>query len=187
MTSLFAIPTPLNSTTLYHVSFSSLYELKVHRDSPRHTYLGYTIAYSQSSSSPCMTLSMPNYIPAMLSHLYPSGCAIYTSPASHTGIPSPSPPSTLSPPVSPAEKTWIQRVVGSLLFYARALDLSILTAVCQLSSYQSIPPNWTLPPLTAFSTMSPLTPTPKKLFTLPPWLSDAVLTPASCPDLTRAA
>ena len=49
-------------------------------------------------------------------------------------------PSTpVSLPVSPAEKTWIQRVVGSLLFYARALDLSILTAVCQLSSYQSNP------------------------------------------------
>jgi hypothetical protein len=81
-----------------------------------------------------MTLSMPNYVPAMLSHLCPSGCgsasspAIYTSPASHTDTPSPS--TLVSPPVSPAEKTWIQRVVGSLLFYARALDLSILTAVC---------------------------------------------------------
>ena len=90
-----------------------------------------------------MTLSMPNYIPSMLSHLCPSGCgsasspAIYTSPASHTDTPSPS--TLVSPPVSPAEKTWIQRVVGSLLFYARALDLSILTAVCQLSSYQSNP------------------------------------------------
>ncbi len=30
-------------------------------------------------------------------------------------------------------------MVGSLLFYARALDLSILTAVYQLSSYQSNP------------------------------------------------
>ncbi len=93
-----------------------------------------------------MTLSMPNYIPAMLSHLCPSGCgsasspAIYTSPASHTDAPSPLLPSTtMSLPVSSAEKTWIERVVGSLLFYARALDLSILTAVCQLSSYQSNP------------------------------------------------
>ncbi len=93
-----------------------------------------------------MTLSMPNYIPAMLSLLCPSGCgsasfpAIYTSPASHTDAPSPLFPSTtVSLPVSPAEKTWIQRVVGSLLFYARSLDLSILTAVCQLSSYQSNP------------------------------------------------
>jgi hypothetical protein len=93
-----------------------------------------------------MTLSMPNYVPAMLSHLCPSGCgsasspAIYTSPASHTDTLAPLTPSTtVFLPVSPAEKTWIQRVVGSLLFYARALDLSILTAVCQLSSYQSNP------------------------------------------------
>jgi hypothetical protein len=89
---------------------------------------------------------MPNYIPDMLSHLCPSGCGsasspvIYTFPASHTDMPSSLPPSTtLSPPVSSAENTWIQRVAGSLLFYARALDLSILTAVCQLSSYQSNP------------------------------------------------
>ncbi len=122
---------------------STLYELKVHRDSPRNNYLGYTIDYFPSSPSPCMTLSMPNYIPSMLSHLCPSGCgsasspAIYTLPASHTDTPSPLPPSTtISLPVSPAEKTWIQRVAGSLLFYARALDFSI---VCQLSSYQSNP------------------------------------------------
>jgi hypothetical protein len=44
---------------------------------------------------------------------------------------------TLFTPVSPAEKTWIQQVVGSLLFYARGLDLSLLTAVYQLSSHQS--------------------------------------------------
>ena len=47
--------------------------------------------------------------------------------------------STLTTLVSPAEKTWIQQVVGSLLFYARALDLFVLTAVCQLSSHQSNP------------------------------------------------
>jgi hypothetical protein len=52
---------------------------------------------------------------------------------------SPSSRTTLSYLVSPAEKTWIQHVVGSLLFYARALDLSVLTAACQLSSHQSIP------------------------------------------------
>jgi hypothetical protein len=89
-----------------------------------------------------MTLSMPNYIPAMLSRLCPSGCgsalspAIYTPPVPYSD---PSSPTTLSTLVSPAEKTWIQQVVGSLLFYARAIDLSILTAVCQLSSHQSTP------------------------------------------------
>ncbi len=60
----------------------------------------------------------------------------YPDPSLHF---SPSPSSTSSNPISPAEKTWIQQVVGSLLFYARALDLSILSAVCQLSSHQSSP------------------------------------------------
>jgi hypothetical protein len=127
---------------------STLYELKVHRDLPRYTYFGYTIDYSPTSPSPCMVFSMPNYIPSMLSHLCPSGCgsasspAVYTSPVPHTDLSlhlPPSPITTLSTPASPAEKTWIQQVVGSLLFYARALDLSLLTAVCQLSSHQSTP------------------------------------------------
>ncbi len=90
---------------------------------------------------------MPNYIPALLSHLCPSGCgsasspAVYTAPVSPTdsSLTTPSSTATLSTPVSTAEKTWIQQVVGSLLFYARALDLSLLTAVCQLSSHQSTP------------------------------------------------
>jgi hypothetical protein len=85
---------------------------------------------------------MPNYIPSMLSHLCPSGCGPASSPAVYTPpvpYPDPSIPTTLSTLVSPAEKTWIQQVVGSLLFYARALDLSVLTAVCQLSSHQSNP------------------------------------------------
>ncbi len=61
---------------------------------------------------------------------------IYTSPVPY---PDTSSPSTLTTLVSPAEKTWIQQVVGSLFFYARALDISVLTAVCQLSSHQSNP------------------------------------------------
>jgi hypothetical protein len=36
---------------------STLYELKVHRDLPHNTYLGYTIDYSPIVPSPCMTLS----------------------------------------------------------------------------------------------------------------------------------
>jgi hypothetical protein len=94
-----------------------------------------------------MTLPMPIYVPAMLSRLCPSGCdsasspAVYTPPVSYPDPLhlSPSFPSTSSTPVYPAENTWIQQVVGSLLFYARALDLSILTTVCQLPSHQSNP------------------------------------------------
>ncbi len=102
-----------------------------------------------------MTLSMPNYIPSMLSHPCPSGSGSASSPAVYTPPVSPTDPSlhlspsstaTLSISVSPAEKTWIQQVVGSLLFYARALDLSILTAVCCLSTLlQLIYPHSTRP------------------------------------------
>jgi hypothetical protein len=95
-----------------------------------------------------MTLSMPNYIPSMLSHLCPSGCgsasspAVYTPPVSHTDFPlhpSPSSITTLSTPVSPAEKTWIQQVVESLLFYARALHLCILTRCLPTLPHQPTP------------------------------------------------
>jgi hypothetical protein len=88
---------------------STPYELKVHRDLPRYTYLGYTLDYSPTSPSPCMTLSMPNYIPSMLSHLCPSGCgsaAVYTPPVSYTDLSLHlSPPSITTPstPVSPAK------------------------------------------------------------------------------------
>jgi hypothetical protein len=85
---------------------------------------------------------MPNYVPAMLSRLCPSECVSATSPATYTPpvpYPDTSSLSTLITLVSPAEKTWIQQVVGSLLFYARALDLSVFTAVCQFSSHQSNP------------------------------------------------
>jgi hypothetical protein len=89
---------------------STLYELKVHRDLPHYTYLGYTLDYSPTSPSPCMILSMPNYIPSMLSYLCPSGCGSASSPAVYTRLyltpthlytshPHLSPP--LSPPLLP--------------------------------------------------------------------------------------
>jgi hypothetical protein len=157
----FPLPSPLlvvddflvhysHSSELDHLvsCLSSLYELKFIE-----TFLATPTSATPSTihpphPSPCMTLSMPSYIPSMLSHLCPSGCgsalspAVYTPPVSPTdsSLTTPSSTATLSTPVSAAEKTWIQQVVGSLLFYARALDLSLLiTAVCQLSSHQSTP------------------------------------------------
>ncbi len=100
----------------------------------------------------------------MLSHLCPSGCgsasspAVYTPPVSPTDFPlhpSPSSITNLSTPVSPAEKTWIQQVVGSLLFCARALDLFLLTAVCQLSSHQSNPTQHDLTSLLNYTSSHP--------------------------------
>jgi hypothetical protein len=93
-----------------------------------------------------MTLSMPNYVPAMLSRLCPSGCGWATSPATYTPpvpYPDTSTPSTLTTLVSPAEKTWIQQVVGSLLFYARALDLSVSPLSANFLPTNPPPPNTT--------------------------------------------
>jgi hypothetical protein len=118
----------------------------------------------------------------MLSRLHPSGCGSVSSPAVYTLVSD----SSILTVVSPAEKTWIQQVVGSLLFYARALDLAALTAVGQLSSHQSNLTNTTSPLLSFFLTMSPLTATPKNPFTPLPWPSGAVSSPATCPDPHRA-
>ncbi len=112
---------------------STLYELKVHRDLPHLTFTLHDPLYAQLC--PCYAVS-PLSFGVWLSH------AVYTPPVSYPDPPphlSPPFPTTLSTPVSPAEKIWIQQVVGSLLFYARALDLSVLTSVCQLSSHQSTP------------------------------------------------
>jgi hypothetical protein len=95
----------------------------------------------------------------MLSHLCPSGCdsasspAVYTSPVSPTDsfLTTPSSTATLSTPVSAAEKTWIQQIVGSLLFYARALDLSLSPQSASSPPINPPPRNTILPLPTASS------------------------------------
>ncbi len=154
---------------------SSLYELKAHRDRPHNTYLGYTIDYSPTSPSPCMTLSMPNYVPAIAMFSRLSGCgsvsspAVYTPPIPYPDLSIPTTPST-STLVSHAEKTWIQQVVGSLLLFLRE-SVRPFCPHCRLPTFippiNPTPPNTISPLLTAFSTMSPPTATPKKPSTPP--------------------
>jgi hypothetical protein len=137
---------------------------------------------------------MPNYVPSMLSRLCPSGCglasfpAVYTPPVSYSDPSlhlSPSSTITLSTPVSPAEKTWIQQVVGSLfLFYARALDLSVLSAVCQVSSHQSNPTQHELASAHRLLNYVSSHRNTQKLSTPLPSLPGPVPTPATCPDLS---
>ncbi len=79
----------------------------------------------------------------------------------------------LRSPICPAT-----RVVGSLLFYARALDFSILTAVCQLSSYQSNPTKLDLTAAHRLLNYVSSHPNPHKLFTPLPWLCGPAPTPA---------
>ncbi len=145
---------------------------------------------------------MPNNILSMLSHLCPSGCgsalspAVYTLPSTpclyHLRIPlSISHPHSPSPylPQSLPERKLGSTKVRSLLFYRRALGRTIPSSPQSVSSPPTslTPPNMMSPLHTASSTMSPPTATPTKPFTLLPWLSGPVPTPASCPDQSRAA
>ena len=121
---------------------SQKYELKVHRTGNLYKYLGYTIDYDRTART--LELSMPDYIPAMLERLRPNCSRTAPSPAIYTppsyGQKSPQlTPTDASPDASPAQKKIIERVVGSLLFYARAVDASFLTAVGALSAHQSSP------------------------------------------------
>ena len=118
------------------------YALKTHRTGPSYTYLGYTIDYGRPHRT--MTLSMPNYIPNLLKKLRPNGVrpqpspAVYTPPSYGSRSPQLSHTDT-SPLASPSQKLDIQKTCGSLLFYARALDPSFLTAVGALSAQQASP------------------------------------------------
>ena len=71
-----------------------------------------------------------------------------------------------SPPLSKADKKFVQEVVGVFLYYARAVDLTVLTALGSLAPEQASPTEnkmtksssyWNTPPLTPMSS-SPSTP-----------------------------
>jgi hypothetical protein len=115
---------------------STFYDLKVRRDLPRYTYLGYTLDYSPTSPSPpCMILSMPNYIPSMLSHLCPSGCGSASSPAVYTQTVSPTDSSLTTP-----SSTYRHPLYPSL---CRREDIDPTSSWVSLCS--SMPEPWTYP------------------------------------------
>ena len=123
-------------------ALTSKYKIKTHSDGPMFSYLGYTINYDRPNR--LMTLSMPSYIPSLLHQRCPQGIrkfkspAVYIPPSYGSSKPQVTPVSD-SPPATPAEKLDIQRTVGSLLYYARALDPSFLPALGHISTQQASP------------------------------------------------
>ena len=120
-----------------------LYEIKVDRKASK--YLGFAIKFDDVAHT--VTLSMPDYIPKLLERFHPSATplrgalspATYTPPEyGATGPPQPTPDDT-SPQLSVSEVLRLQEIVGSLLFYARAVDPTMLTAVSHISSEQARP------------------------------------------------
>ena len=115
------------------------YETKI--DWTGTTYIGFTINFNRQQKT--VTLSMPTYIAKVLERFVPTATHDAASPAVYT------PPSygarcqmtndDDSPPLTPAGAKRIQELVGSLLFYARGADVTILPTVNLLASLQSTP------------------------------------------------
>ena len=110
---------------------------KLHIDWDGKKYLGFCIEFDDRQHE--VTLSMPNYIPRMLEHFFPG--------TSLAGAPSPAvytPPTygakvqqtfeDTSDVLSAKDKTRLQAIIGSLLFYARAIDCTLLPAVTAIAS-----------------------------------------------------
>ena len=105
-------------------------------------YLGYTIEHDKKAGT--MSLSMPDYIPRLLQRMnIPLDGTPTYSPAPYTFIPhekhNTTPIHAESVVLDKSQTKYIQRVVGSIQFYARSIDPTMLCDVNRLSSQQSKP------------------------------------------------
>ena len=107
-------------------------------------YLGFDIDYDRPNR--IMSLSLDGYIAKLLKSVVPESVKlklydspmIYTPPVFGSTAPQVAPIDS-SPLASSSDARLLQTVVGSLLYYARAIDTLMLTAVCNLSTLQSNP------------------------------------------------
>jgi hypothetical protein len=106
-------------------------------------YLGYTIEFDDLHHT--VSLSMPNYVPKLLERFHPdkvirgaASPAVYKAPKYGKKLPELIIEDE-SPMLSISEITTLQEIIGTLLFYARAVDYTILTAVSHVSSRQAKP------------------------------------------------
>jgi hypothetical protein len=116
------------------------YEITEDRD-VKQKYVGITIEHDRSRNT--ITLSMPGYIEKALIRFQMTDTRKASSPAIYT------PPEYGAKihfdeveddtPITAEEKTRIQQIVGVLLFYARAVDPTMLCAVNKLASHQADP------------------------------------------------
>ena len=122
-----------------------LYEIKIERTGNR--FLGFDIDYDMSART--ITMSYPGYLATLLASVCPRGVKGYDSPSIYTapifGSTAPQiTPVDSTAPASTADSKKLQRVVGSILYYARAIDHLMLPAVCNLATFQSRPTKQTM-------------------------------------------
>jgi hypothetical protein len=126
-----------------HLIDSLLKMYKLHIDRKGKKYLGFNIQYNDTAQE--VVLDMPKYIPHMMSQFYHErplkgklSPAVYTAP--HWGDKLQAPTREDNTPLLDATQIKrVQQIVGSCLFYARAIDSTFLPATCAVSSEQSKP------------------------------------------------
>jgi hypothetical protein len=128
-----------------HTHLSQIYDIKPYPVAT--SFLGYTIHHDRDSRT--ITLSYPGYISSLLARVRPTGIKHCKSPSIYTppiyGSKAPQTTATdLSPPASSAEAKILQIAVGSILYYARAVDGRMLESVCELSALQTNPTSLTI-------------------------------------------
>ena len=120
---------------------AELYELKVNWKGDK--YLGFTIEFNDELHT--LSLSMPGYVEKLIKRFYPTAApkgaaspAIYMPPS--YGVKGPQPAAVDdSTPLQAHEILRLQEIIGSVLFYARAVDCTMLPAINHISSEQSKP------------------------------------------------
>jgi hypothetical protein len=103
-------------------------------------YLGFQLDWNYSSR-PSVSLSMPNYIPKALERFSPgkvvrgaSSPAVYTTFWNKNNKQPQRVLEDTSPKLSAEKTKLLQQIVGTYLFYARAVDCTMLTAVNHIAS-----------------------------------------------------
>ena len=113
------------------------YQVKV--DWEGRKYVGISTSYDRRRHT--LTLSMPGYVAKAMRKLgIASGprdvhsATVYTPPEYGRKGPQEAPQQDNTPEVGPEQATWLQRVVGIFLFYARAVDATMAFGVGKLST-----------------------------------------------------
>ena len=138
-----------NADDVHHLLTSLRNYYKISPDWSGSQFCG--LQFSWHLNNGYVNVSMPKYIPALLKKLnYEPNLPQYSPhPVAPFTIPSPGkrqfalPPDS-SPPLNSKLTTKMQSIIGSLLYYARAIDCTILPALNSLSTQQSKPTEQTL-------------------------------------------
>jgi hypothetical protein len=111
-------------------------------------YVGITIKHDREAN--IITLSMPGYVEKALARFEATDIKgahspiIYVPPVRGQKVQMVDPPPEDSLPLTSAEITRIQEIVGVFLFYSRAVDPTMLTALSKISTQQAAPTQCTI-------------------------------------------